>query len=502
MVLNDWLKELNYELIRGSGQVQVEEVVYDSRKAGPGSVFVCMAGTRVDSHRFIPDVLKAGARVLVTEREVEAELSASGLSEEELGEVAILKVKDGRLALARLSAARFGYPARRMVMIGVTGTKGKTTTTHMIKAALEAAGHKVGMIGTTGTVIGDQVTPTVNTTPESYQLHQSFAQMEKAGCSHVIMEVSSQGIKMNRVEGIVFDYGIFTNISPDHIGPDEHKDFEEYLYYKSRLLSMCRAGLVNRDDSHFQEIVKGCACRLYTYSLKEQADFMASELRYVPQPDFVGTEFQVSGVYSQKVRLGIPGRFNVENALAAVSLCSLLGVPGERICHGLEHIRVNGRMEIVHTSRRCTVLVDYAHNAVSMESLLSTLRDYAPRRLVVVFGCGGNRSKDRRYSMGEIGGRMADLSIITADNSRFEKTEDIIADIRSSIEKTGGAFIEIPDRRDAIRYSILHAEPGDMIAVIGKGHEDYQEIEGVRHHFLDREVIEEVIASMGEQEYV
>lgn len=502
MVLNDWLKELNYELIRGSGQVQVEEVVYDSRKAGPGSVFVCMAGTRVDSHRFIPDVLKAGARVLVTEREVEAELSASGLSEEELGEVTILKVKDGRMALARLSAARFGYPARRMKMIGVTGTKGKTTTTHMIKAALEAEGRKVGMIGTTGIVIGDQVTPTVNTTPESYQLHQSFAQMEKAGCSHVIMEVSSQSIKMNRVEGIVFDYGIFTNISPDHIGPDEHKDFEEYLYYKSRLLSMCRTGLVNRDDGHFQEIVKGCACRLYTYSLKEQADFMASELRYVSQPDFVGTEFQVSGVYSQKVRLGIPGRFNVENALAAVSLCSLLGVPGERICQGLEHIRVNGRMEIVHTSRRCTVLVDYAHNAVSMESLLSTLRDYAPRRLVVVFGCGGNRSKDRRYSMGEIGGRMADLSIITADNSRFEKTEDIIADIRSSIEETGGAFIEIPDRREAIRYSILHAEPGDMIAVIGKGHEDYQEIEGVRHHFLDREVIEEVIASMGEQEYV
>ena len=199
------------------------------------------------------------------------------------------------------------------------------------------------------------------------------------------------------------------------------------------------------------------------------------------------------------VRLGIPGLFNVDNALAAVSICSFLDLSKERISHALEHVRVNGRMEIVHTSARCTVLVDYAHNAVSMESLLSTLRQYHPKRLVVVFGCGGNRSKERRYSMGEIGGRLADLSIVTADNSRFEKVEDIIADIRGSIEKTGGVFIEIPDRREAIEYSITHARPGDMVAVIGKGHEDYQEINSVRYHFLDREVIEEVVNRLGDE---
>lgn len=500
MILEEWLKDLDYKLIRGTVKAEVRDVVYDSRKAGPGRVFAAMAGTRVDSHRFIPDVLKAGTRVVVTERDIEEELAQSGLSEEELKEVTVLQTADGRLALALLSAARFSYPARSMVMIGVTGTKGKTTTTHMIKAILEAAGHKVGMIGTTGVVIGDEVTPTVNTTPESYQLHEAFRKMKEAGCSHVIMEVSSQGIKMHRTAGIDFDYGIFTNISPDHIGPGEHEDFEEYLYYKSRLLSMCRVGLVNRDDDHYEMVVKDCSCRLYTYSLKKEADFMASDIRYVSEPDFVGTEFLVRGDYDLDVRLGIPGLFNVENALAAVSLCSFLGLPADRIGHGLEHIRVNGRMEIVYTSGSCTVLVDYAHNAVSMESLLSTLREYHPKRLVVVFGCGGNRSKDRRYSMGEIGGRMADLSIITADNSRYEKVEDIIADIRGSIEKTGGAFIEIPDRREAIRYSILHARPGDMIAVIGKGHEDYQEINGVRHHFLDREVIEETVKSMGEQE--
>lgn len=359
------------------------------------------------------------------------------------------------------------------------------------------------MIGTTGTVINGQVTPTMNTTPESYELHQSFAKMAEAGCQYMIMEVSSQGIKMHRVDGLAFDYGIFTNISPDHIGPDEHADFAEYLCCKSRLLSMCRIGLVNLNDGHFKEIVKDASCRLYTYRVKEdgetKADFEASNVRYVSRPDFVGTEFDVTGNLDMDVRLGIPGLFNVDNALAALCVCSFLGLPKDKIVHALEHIRVNGRMEIVHTSSRCTVLVDYAHNAVSMESLLTTLRQYHPRRLVVVFGCGGNRSKDRRYSMGEIGGRLADLSIITADNSRYEKVEDIMADIRGSIEKTGGDFVEIPDRRDAIRRSILHAQPGDMIAVIGKGHEDYQEINGVRHHFLDREVIEETIKELGDE---
>ena len=213
----------------------------------------------------------------------------------------------------------------------------------------------------------------------------------------------------------------------------------------------------------------------------------------------MGTEFDVTGWLSMDVRLGIPGLFNVDNALAAMSLCSFMGLDKQRMSHALEHIRINGRMEIVHTSKRCTVLVDYAHNAVSMESLLGTLRNYHPKRLVCVFGCGGNRSKDRRYSMGEIGGRMADLCILTADNSRYEKPEDIIADIRSSIEKTGGDFVEIPDRRQAIEYSIKNARPGDMIAIIGKGHEDYQEICGVRHHFLDREVIEETVKKLGER---
>lgn len=500
MIFRDWLKGLEYTLLQGNVDVETEDVIYDSRKAASGKVFVAMKGIQADGHSFIPQVLKAGVTVLVTERPVEEELKASGLSGEELNKITVVMVEEGRHALALLSAARFGHPTKKLVMIGVTGTKGKTTTTHMIRAILQAAGKKVGMIGTTGTVIGDVVTPTLNTTPESYELHQAFSQMVEAGCEYAVMEVSSQGIKMHRTDGLYFDYGIFTNISPDHIGPGEHADFEEYLYYKTRLLNMCRIGLVNKDDEHAEQIIKAADCELYTYSEKgKEADFSASDIRYVSQPDFVGTEFHISGKYDMEVRLGIPGLFNVVNALAAVSVCSFLDLDKEKISHALEHIRVNGRMEIVYTSERCTVLVDYAHNAVSMESLLSTLRDYKPKRLVCVFGCGGNRSKDRRYSMGEIGGKLADLSIITADNSRYEKVEDIIADIRGSIEKTGGSFIEIPDRREAIRYSILQAQPGDMVAVIGKGHEDYQEINGVRHHFLDREVIEETVKELGEK---
>lgn len=485
MIIRDWLEGLDYTLLGGSLDTEVEEIVYDSRKAAPKAVFICMKGTRTDSHDFIPQVLEAGVTVLVVERLVEV-----------MDGVTVILVNNGREALAVLSAARFGNPSRKLQMIGVTGTKGKTTTTHMIKTILETAGKKTGMIGTNGVYIGGEHYPTVNTTPESYELHKRFAQMVDAGCECCVMEVSSQAFKMHRVDGIIFDYGIFTNISPDHIGPDEHASFEEYLNCKKQIFSQSRHGLVNLDDEHSDEIVRGIGCQWRGFGLCSGAEYQAEEIHYVSEPDFVGIEFDIRGEHQIPVRVNIPGKFNVYNALAAAAVTLWMGVPADRLQHALEHLKIDGRMEIVYTSERCCVIVDYAHNAVSMESLLATLREYNPRRLVCVFGCGGNRSKDRRYTMGEIGGRMADFCIITADNSRYEKVEDIIADIRGSIEKTGGSYIEIPDRREAIAYSITHAEPGDMIAVIGKGHEDYQEIEGVRYPFLDRAVVEEVAARL------
>ncbi len=498
MRIGDWLKRLDCELIQGSLDSPVDEVIYDSRKARENSVFVCIKGSTRDSHTFIPEVLAAGCRVLAVEEDVKV---PDG--------VTVIRVKNGREALAELSAARFGYPAEKMVTIGITGTKGKTTTSYMIKAVLEAAGKKTGLIGTNGAMIGKEKFPTSNTTPESYVVQEYFSRMVEAGCEYLVMEVSSQALMLSRVGGIRFDYGLFTNISPDHIGPLEHGSFEEYLYYKSRLLTICRNGIVNRADGHFEQVVKDASCRLYTYGLETEADFSGDGIHYVSDPGFVGIEFHMKGIVSGQVRVGMPGRFNADNALAALAVCSLAlsderkgrEIPAETagvLLRSLENIRVDGRMEIAHVSGTCSVIVDYAHNAVSMESLLTTLRNYHPKRLVCVFGCGGNRARERRFSMGEIGGRLADLCILTADNPRFEKNEDIIRDIETGMAKTDGKYMVIPDRREAIFHAVRHAEPGDMIAVIGKGHEDYQEIEGVRHHFLDREVVEEAVKEMSQ----
>lgn len=489
MTVKDWLGELEYKVLKGCLETEVAEVIYDSRKACPGSVFVCMKGARTDSHSYCGQVYEAGTRVFVVEQPV-------SLPEDAV----ILQVENGRKALAVLSAARFGFPARKMVTIGVTGTKGKTTTTHMIKAILEACGKKVGMIGTNGAYFGGVSEPTRNTTPESYQLHEYFSRMVETGCEYMVMEVSSQAFKMHRTDGICFDYGIFTNISPDHIGPDEHEDYEEYLSCKSMIFKQCKTGIANKDEEDVMKAAGMAACPVYTYSLSQEADLQAGPISYVSEDTFVGLEFALSGRYAMNVRVGIPGTFNGANAMAALSLCSFLDLPKDQVCHGLEHLKVNGRMELAYASADCKVIIDYAHNALSMENLLKTLRDYHPTRLVVVFGCGGNRSKDRRYAMGEMAGKMADLSIITADNSRFEKVEDIIEDIKSRLIPTGGAYLEIPDRREAITYAITHAEKGDMIAIIGKGHEDYQEVNGIRTHFLDREVVEDVLRNLGKQE--
>jgi len=479
--------DFEYTLLQGDASCEVSSLCYDSRKVKEGCLFICMKGAKFDSHTIIPEIIKNGAAVLVIDQEC---AYPEG--------VTVLKVKDSRKALACLSAAWFDFPSRKMFSVGITGTKGKTTTAHMIRALLEYEGRKTGMIGTNGIFIGDKRIPTMNTTPESYELQEAFARMVEEGCSHMVMEVSSQGIMLHRSDAIFFDIGIFTNISPDHIGPDEHRDFEEYLGYKTKLFEQCGTGLVNADDPHAADILKNAVCTdMYTFSEKENADFRMRDFSLVTEKQFLGSKFLFSSAEREtECLVGIPGEFNAYNALAAFSAACLMKLKTDTLQHGLEKIRVNGRMEIAYTGE-FTVLIDYAHNAVSMESLLDTLRKYHPKRLVVVFGCGGNRSRDRRYSMGEIGGKKADLSIITADNSRFEKVEDIMADIRSRIAGTGGKFMEIPDRREAIFYAVNHALPGDMVAVIGKGHEDYQEINGVRHHFLDREVVDEAVRGRG-----
>ncbi len=490
MKLVDLVKELDYTLRQGSLSTEVNGIYYDSRKVQKGGLFVCITGTQRDSHDLARECAEKGASVIVIQREIQLE---------PLGGVTILQVDKSRKALAILSAAFFGWPARKMTMIGVTGTKGKTTTTHLIKGVLEAAGRKVGMIGTNGVSYGDVHQETINTTPESYELQRIFSQMLEAGCDTVVMEVSSQGLMLDRVAGIRFDVGVFTNLSPDHIGPGEHSSFEEYRYWKGRLFRRCEVGVVNIDDENTPALLEDHTCRLVTFGHDEKADYRADGYELLRTPDFLGVQFRLTGLDEMDVRVNMPGAFSVYNALAAISVAKVLGLPDQAIHDGLARTQVKGRVELVPISKKFTILIDYAHNEVSTESLLTTLRAYQPHRLVVIFGCGGNRSKLRRYGMGEVCARMADFSILTEDNNRYEAIEDILADIREGMAKgnKNADYVEIPDRLDAIHYAIDHAQEGDLIALIGKGHETYRDRQGVKTPFLERELIEEYAAEKG-----
>lgn len=478
-ILRQLLDKLDYQLVKGSLDTEVSDIVYDSRKVCPGSMFVCIVGAVADGHRFISDAVAKGAGVLVVEREVEVE-----------ADVTVICVKSSRKAMSYLSAAFFDYPARKMVTVGITGTKGKTTTSHMIRTVLEKAGKKCGVIGTNGAFIGDEKIETQNTTPESYELHRLFHHMVEKGCEYMVMEVSSQGLKLDRTAGIEFDYGVFENITPDHIGPTEHADFDEYLYCKSLLFTQCRVGIINRDDEHWQEILKDNTCeRIVTFGTEKTADLYATDICHVAGKGELSMKFRAGGLFEGDIIVGLPGRFNILNAMCAICVCVELGIERNDILHALEHVKVRGRVEKVPVSEDFTVLIDYAHNEVSSRSILTTLREYNPGRIVSIFGCGGNRSRDRRFTMGEAIGELSDLSIITADNSRTENVLDIIEDIKVGMKKSGGNYVEIPDRQEAVTYAIKHAKKGDLIILIGKGHEDYQEINGVKYHFDDREAV-------------
>ena len=471
---------------------EISALVYDSRKAVPGCLFVCISGLKADGHGFISDVLKKGASALAVQKGC---VPAGVVIPEN---IAVFETDDTRAALAHLSAAWFHYPAREMPVIGITGTKGKTTTTYMIQSILAGAGLKTGLIGTIETIIGDRHIPSVNTTPESYLVHSYLREMADSGCSCAVMEVSSQALMMHRTDGILFECGVFTNLSPDHIGEGEHASFEEYLEAKSLLFRQCRIGIVNADDPHTGEILKGHTCRVETFGIEsEDADLTAVSVACRQEGGKLGMNFMLEGLYHFPVELDIPGKFSVYNALCAAAVCRHFDISGSDIRSALKAARVRGRMEPVHVSDDFTLMIDYAHNAMALESLLTTLRDYHPGRIVCVFGCGGNRAKARRYEMGEVSGRLSDFTIITSDNPRFEEPQAIIDDIKTGIGRTGGKYIEIIDRREAIAYAIHHAQAGDVIVLAGKGHEDYQEICGKKYPMDERVLIEEIMEEDG-----
>lgn len=489
MKLADLLNNVDYEVLSGSDDKEVNNLVYDSRKVKSGDVFVCISGARRDAHDFVGQVVENGASAVIVEKDINFDNINS--------DTAVVKVKSTRYALACMAAAYFDHPAEKLVTIGVTGTKGKTTTVYMIRSVLENAGIKTGLIGTVETIIGDTAIPSSNTTPESYVVQESFAKMVEDGCKAVVMEVSSQGLMLDRVAGFEFDYGIFTNLSKDHIGENEHKDFDDYMNCKAKLFRMCKHGIFNADDAHAADMMKNATCSIETFAVEKEADLMAKNIRLLQKPGVIGIAYDLMGKINMPVEIDIPGRFNVYNTLTAISVCYHFTKDASLIERVLKDIRVKGRVEIVDVSPKFTLMIDYAHNAMSLESLLKSLREYSPKRIVTLFGCGGNRSKDRRYEMGEVSSRLSDFTIITSDNPRFEKPEDIIKDIETGVKRASGKYITIQDRKQAIKYAIEHGEEGDVIVLAGKGHEDYQEIEGVKYPMDERVLIEEIKRELG-----
>lgn len=486
MKLSKILCNIKHECIQGKTDIEINDIVYDSRNIIEGSLFVCLKGSNIDGHQFAQEAVGKKAAAIITSENID------------INNTNVIMVDDTREALSYMSAQFFNNPALELITIGITGTKGKTTTSCMIKSILEKEGYKTGLIGTLGVVIGDNQIETNNTTPESYEVQKYLRKMVDEGCKSVVIEASSLGLKWHRVDGLIFDYAIFTNFSADHIGKDEHESLEEYLECKSGLFRKCKFGLLNKDDKNWKNILNNHTCRYKTYGFSSDANFISSDKTLLSKPGYLGVRFNVGGEFNACIDVPIPGGFSVYNALAAASVCYEIGASIDAIKAGIDSVKVKGRVEPVDVPGNYTLLIDYAHNAMSMENILKTLREYNPKRLVTLFGAGGNRAKSRRYETGEVSGNLSDLSVITADNSRFEDVLDIIEDIKVGINKTKGKYITIPDRREAIKYCLENAKDGDIIVFAGKGHEDYQDIGGIKYHFDEREIINDILKELKE----
>lgn len=514
MKLSELLAGVEYELLQGDIDIEIADVEYDSRKVKENALFVCVSGFTTDGHGFISGAHEKGAKALIVEKDLEGCHQAMAKAAEEKGfgdtyvpyNMTVIKVENARKALAIVSATWFGNPAKELVVIGLTGTKGKTTTAHMIKSILEASGKTVGMIGTIGTFVGTEKLESKNTTPESYELHRIFKQMRQKGVTHCVMEVSSQALMLHRTYGITFDYGAFLNISPDHIGPGEHSSFEEYLGEKEKIFKQTTNAVVNIDDEHAALFAQNgvASDKLYTISTRKDASVYVESMEDIWEPDLLGSKIivkeaedykEVASVEGEYI-IPMPGRYNAENALIAISICGMCGISIEDIAAGLRATTVKGRTQVIReASHIATFIIDYAHNALSMESLLSMLKGYKPNRLICLFGGGGNKPKQRRYDMGEASGKYADLTILTEDNPRYEEIEDINNDIIVGIDAHKGKYEIILDRKEAIEHLLATAQQGDIIALIGKGHETYQDVKGVKRYFCEEEIIKDYVAA-------
>lgn len=480
MTLGKLLEKTEYKLVKGNTDTQIQNLVYDSRKVSKGDCFVCIVGANSDGHDYISQVIEKGAAAIV----IQENCAHFDCPEE----ITVISTEDTRLALANMSAAYFSYPAEKLFTIGITGTKGKTTTSFIVREVLANAGVKTGLIGTIYNIVGDEIIPSLNTTPESYLLQEYFSKMVEKGVKCVVMEVSSQALKLNRTAGITFDIGVFTNLSPDHIGKNEHDSFEDYMHCKSLLFKQSKLAIINSDDENASNMIKDSLCEVESFGLK-RADIFADNINLSIKNGQICTEYDVHGKEKFHVNMNMPGEFSIYNSLCALAITRHFNISKDAFLDALNKVRVPGRVEICENTGDFTVIIDYAHNALSLESLLGTLKKYNPNRIVTLFGCGGNRARDRRFEMGTISGNLSDFTIITSDNPRFEDPMTIIEDIESAILNTCGKYIKIADRREAVNYAIKFAQKGDIVVIAGKGHEDYQEIKGVKYHMSDKELV-------------
>ncbi len=476
MKLRELLKDIETLEIGADLDTELENISYDSRNTQPGDLFVAIRGFESDGHKYIGGAVKSGARVVLCE-------------ERPTEEIPFVLVENSRQALALASRNYFGNPTAQMTLVGVTGTNGKTTTTMLLKHVLEdCAGVKVGLIGTNQNMIGEKVLETERTTPESYELQQIFRQMADEGCKYVIMEVSSHSLVLDRVAGLRFEVAVFTNLTQDHL--DFHKTMEEYAGAKAILFERCNKAAVNLDDEWGGYMRERARCPVFTYSEEKlEADLVAKDIRLSPS----NVKFCALAMGSlERVAMEIPGRFSIYNAMSVISAGLLLDIPLARLCESLKTARgVKGRVEVVPTSGDYTILIDYAHTPDALENVIKSMKEVAAGRVVVLFGCGGDRDKTKRPIMGNIAVSLADFAIITSDNPRTEEPSAIIEDILAGVKAPKSRYKVIEDRTQAITYAMDSHQPGDLIILAGKGHETYQIIGKTKHHMDEREIVAE-----------
>ncbi len=471
---------------KGNLNIEISSIETDSRKVTKNCMFIAITGFETDGHKFIKQAIENGATAIIIEEG--AKISKEDLSDN----VTIIMAPDTRIAAAKIAANFYNNPSKHFKLIGITGTKGKTTTTFMIKKILEAQGKKVGLIGTVANYIGSKnLGESSRTTPDSLELQRLFSQMEKENIEYVVMEVSSQALKLHRVDGLEFDIGVFTNFSEDHISAHEHPDMEDYFNSKLKLMKISKTSYINADDFRVAKIKKLLPDKdVKSYGIDNEADLIAKDITITNSS--VDFKVKIDGK-NERIKTGIPGRFSVYNSLAAISVASKLGVDAETIKEALQAVRVPGRSELVDNKKGLTIMIDYAHSPESLQSILSAVKSYTRGKVISVFGCGGDRDKTKRPLMGQISASIADFTIITSDNPRTEKPEEIVAQIEEGAKKSKGKYITIVNRTEAIKYAINMATKADIIVLAGKGHETYQEINGVKNHYDEREIIKEVI---------